>query len=117
MTGVQTCALPIYHERPARLEQDLFLVYLIDLLLYLEAGEDRPFLLMHFHPFLKAGHGLLEESLSLLADLLAVHQHFVDICREVVTNRPDDNCILLVDNGRAFDLCSLFDYLVILCSS
>src|SRR6185369_6491955 len=96
-------------------EQDLLFVDLVDLLLYLVAGEDWSLLLMHFHTFLKAGHGLLEECLGLLADLLAVHQDLVDISRKIVAYRPYDNSKLLVDKSRSFGLRALCDYLVILC--
>ena len=83
-----------------RLERHLLLVDQVDLLLQLVAREDGALFLVHLDQLLELGIDLLQALAHVLVDVLAVHQHLVDVGAEIVADGPDDQGRLLVDEPR-----------------
>ena len=89
------------HDRAAGGQGDLARVRGLDLVLDLEAREQRDVVLVELHALTLSGHHVLHELLRLLVDLLGVDQDLADVRLEVVADRADDQARLLVDQERA----------------
>ena len=73
----------------------------LDLVLDLEAREQRHVVLVELHALNVGGHDMAHELLRLLVDRLGVDQQLTDIGLEVVANRADHQARFLVDQKRA----------------
>ena len=73
----------------------------LDLVLDLEAREQRDVVLVELHAVDVGRHHVAHELLRLLVDRLGVDQELADVGVEVVADRADDEARLLVDQVRA----------------
>src|SRR5581483_8664266 len=87
-------------DRAARGQGDLARVRALDLVLDLEAREERHVVAVELHLADVAGHHGLHEGPRLLVDLLGVDQDLADVGLEVVPDGADDEARLEVDEER-----------------
>ena len=89
------------HDGAARRQRHLPRVRGLDLVLDLEAREQRDVVLVELHAVHVGRHHVAHELLRLLVDRFRVDQQLADVRVEVVADRADDEARLLVDQVRA----------------
>ena len=87
-------------DRTARGKRDDAGIRGLDLVLDLEAREQRRRVPVSLDPVHQVGHHVAHELLGLVVDLVGVDQQFADVGAEVVPDRADHQARLLVDQER-----------------
>src|SRR5216117_2732929 len=88
------------HDRASGGERHLARVGGLDLMLDLEAREQRHVVVVTLHPPHVVGHDVAHECDGLLVDRIGVDQDLADVGLEVVADRADDEAAFLVDEER-----------------
>ncbi len=91
----------VHDDGAARRQGDLAAEGGLDLVLDLEAGEQRHVVPVALHAIDGGGHDVRHELLGLLVDVVRVDQDLADVRLEVVADGADDQAALLVDEEGA----------------
>ena len=89
------------HDRAARGQGDQPRISGLDLMFDLEPGKKRRVVAIAFDASDHVRHDMAHELLRLLADVVGIKQDFADIGGEVVTDGPNDQARLLIDQESA----------------